>query len=198
MPDADHWIGAAENTAGPVAAAITRAVDSAKTIQVDCLRVQSQQVPLPLDMELFGQWLDAYRTDPTQCATGPWVDARFSKAWFESAEKWDTSQRQTMVPLSAMQLGELGMVFHPAELYSCYGLMIQRDAPLTHTLVMGYADDIIGYLPDPKAYVAGEYSAITVPKIIDLPPFTPKAGRVLTQSAVAMLRQVVGDRKSVV
>lgn len=190
--DADHWIGAPEATAGPVAAAITRAVDSGQAVRVDCLRVQSQQIPLPLDMDRFGQWLTAYREDPTQCKAGPWVDARFSEAWFQSAAKWDTSQRQTLVPLSAMQLGELGLVFHPSELYSCYGLMIQRDSTLANTLVMGYADDIIGYLPDPKAYVAGEYSAITVPKIIDLPPFTPTAGRTLVKSAVAALKQVVG------
>ena len=38
---------------------------------------------------------------------------------------------------------------------------------------MGYTDHCIGYLPDPNAYKAGEYSAITVPKIIDFPPFTP-------------------------
>ena len=52
------------------------------------------------------------------------------------------------------------MVFHPAELYSYYGLEIRRDAPFAHTLVVGYADDILGYLPDPKAYQAGEYAAI--------------------------------------
>jgi hypothetical protein len=84
----------------------------------------------------------------------------------------------------------VGFVFHPSELYSCYGLGIQRDSPLPDTLVTGYADDIIGYLPDPNAYKAGEYSAITVPKIIDLPPFVPTAGRTLTEAAVAMLEKL--------
>jgi hypothetical protein len=94
-----------------------------------------------------------------------------------------------------MQLGDVGIVFHPSELYTCYGLTIQRDSPLADTLVVGYADDIIGYLPDPNAYKAGEYSAITVPKIIDLPPFVPTAGRKLTETAVAMLAQNVVERR---
>ncbi len=80
------------------------------------------------------------------------------------------------------------MVFHPAELYSCYGLQIRRDAALPDTLVVGYSDGIIGYLPDPYAYQTQEYAATTVPKILDLPPFTPTAGRQLTAAAIAMLR----------
>ena len=189
--DAAHWIGSAEATAEPVAAAISRAMDTARRIQTDPLRVQTQQHALPLDMELFAQWLDAYRDDPSKCSSGPWVDARFAEAWFQSSDKRDRRQTHTRVPLSVMQLGEVGLVFHPAELYSCYGLTIQRDSPLEDTLVIGYADDMIGYLPDPNAFTAGEYSAITVPKIIDLPPFLPTAARNLTGAAVAMLNKLV-------
>jgi hypothetical protein len=189
--DAEHWIGSAEATAEPVAAAISRAMDSARRVPTDQLHVQSQQHALPLDMELFAQWLSAYRDDPSKCSSGPWVDARFAEDWFRSSDKRDKSQKHTHVPLSAMQLGDVGFVFHPAELYSGYGLTIQRDSPLEDTLVIGYADDMIGYLPDPNAFAAGEYSAITVPKIIDLPPFLPTAARNLTGAAVAMLKSPV-------
>jgi hypothetical protein len=91
-----------------------------------------------------------------------------------------------------MQLGEVGFIFHPAELYSCYGLIMRRDSPLPTTLVVGYADDSIGYVADPKAYVDGEYSATVVPKILDLPPFVPTAGREMTAAATALLKKVVG------
>ena len=190
--DAEHWIGREESTANPVTAAICKAVDTAKAVRVDEMQIDAQQCPLPLDMKLFGQWLAAYRDDPSKCASGPWVDARFSKAWFEDSSKRDMAQTHASVPLTAMQLGEVGLVFHPGELYSCYGLMIRRDSPFDNTLVVGYADDIIGYLPDPKAYKDGEYSAITVPKIIDLPPFVPTAARELTATAGSSLERLVG------
>lgn len=190
--DADHWIGEAEKTAGPVAAAIATAIDSAQTVRVDFLRALAEPAPMPLDLERLAKWIAAYREDPTQCATGPWVDGPFAADWFQSAVQWDMNRMQLRVPLSALQLGEVGLVFHPAELYSCYGLMIQRDSPLPHTFVTGYADDIIGYVPDPRAYTDGEYSAITVPKILDLPPFTPNAGRELTTAAGTMLKALVG------
>jgi neutral ceramidase len=90
-----------------------------------------------------------------------------------------------------MRLGDVGFVFHPAELYSCYGLTIRRDSPLPDTLVVGYTDHIIGYLPDPNAYKAGEYSAMTVPKILDFPPFTPTAAREMTAAALEMLKKIV-------
>ena len=190
--DAEHWIGTAENTANPVTTAICQAVDSAKTVRVDELRIDASQCPLPLDLKRFNQWLTDYRDDPSKCSSGPWVDARFAKAWFEASSKRKTDTTHTSVPLTAMKLGEVGLVFHPAELYTCYGLMIQRDSPFENTLVVGYSDDIIGYLPDPKAYEAGEYSAITVPKILDLPPFTPTAARELATNALSSLKKLVG------
>jgi len=41
------------------------------------------------------------------------------------------------------------MLFHPAELYSYYGLAIRRDSPLHDTLVVGCTDGSIGYLTRP-------------------------------------------------
>lgn len=77
--DADHWIGPADGTAEPVAAAIARAVQSARTVRLDAVRTRSDVVELPLDMQRFGAWLARYRTDPTKCGSGVWVDPGFSK-----------------------------------------------------------------------------------------------------------------------
>ncbi len=189
--DADHWIGTMENTAQPVAAAIEQAFHATRPVPVDKLRVRTEQYPVPLDIALFRQWLEAYRSDPAKCTSGPWVDAGFAEDWYKGSVQRDLSQAHLPAPLSVMQLGDVGFVFHPAELYSCYGLTIRRDSPLPDTLVVGYTDHIIGYLPDPNAYKAGEYSALTVPKILDYPPFTPTAGRELTAAALDMLHKLV-------
>ena len=50
--------------------------------------------------------------------------------------------------------------------------------------------NLLDYLPDPNAYQSGEYAALTVPGILDLPPFTPQAGRAFTEAALKLLRDV--------
>ena len=54
-----------------------------------------------------------------------------------------------------MRIGNIGLAFHPAELYSYYGLAIRRDSPFADTIVVGYADGIIGYLADPLCLRGG-------------------------------------------
>jgi len=181
--DAKHWVGAAESTAQPVFAAIQRALAGATRVKADQLRVKTEQFKLSLNLQLFKQWLAAYRKDPAKPGGG-FVDARFAEDWFQSAAKYDLSQAHLPITLTAMRLGELGLLFHPSELYSYYGLVIRRDSPLPETIVVGYTDGFVGYLPDPNAYEAGEYAAITVPKIVDLPPFTPTTAREMTAAAV--------------
>ncbi len=84
------------------------------------------------------------------------------------------------------------MVFHPSELYSYYGLVMEHRSPFEETLSIGYTDDFVGYLPDPEAYVASEYAALVVPKLVKVPPYTPEAARTLAQQGQALLRQLGG------
>jgi hypothetical protein len=184
------WLGVPEKVAEAVHAGLERAVDQARPIKVGSLGIRTAPVALPLDMDLFKRQLDQYQSDPSKCTGGPWVDARFAADWAESAAKWNPDRKTLPVTVSALGLGDVGMLFHPAELYSYYGLAIRRDSPFEHTFVVAYSDDIIGYLPDPNAYKAGEYAAITVPKIIDLPPFTTDAATRFTEESVKLLKQL--------
>jgi neutral/alkaline ceramidase-like enzyme len=190
--DGSPWRGDHEETSRAVYAALSAAMNGAQPVKVDRLQTASRQFQVPLDMALFESWLDAYRKDPSACQSGQWVDAGFAKDWFDANSGRDLTDSHLPCALSAMQLGEVGLVFHPAELYSYYGLAIRRDSPLDNTLVVGYADGIIGYLPDPAAYAAGEYAAITVPKILDYPPFTPTAAGEMSRAAVGMLKEIAG------
>lgn len=185
------WLGVPDEVARAVHAGLKQALNEAKPVKVDVLRTRSAEIELPLDIPLFKARLEQYRKDPSKCNSGSYVDARFAADWAESAAKWDAGRTTLSLPISALQLGSVGVLFHPAELYSCYGLAVRRDSPLDHTLVVGYTDDLVGYLPDPNAYKAGEYAALTVPGILDLPPFTPEAGRQLAAAALRLLRETV-------
>lgn len=188
--DGSPWIGNYDETVENVYAAFRRALEAAVRVPVDQLRVVTSTLDVPVDRERLRAELEQYRTEPEKCIRGPWVDAPFAAAWYEAASKWNLETLRVQTPLSAWQLGPLGFLFHGTELYSYYGLAIRHRSPCQHTLVVGYTDDLIGYVTDPKAYAAGEYAAVTVPKIVNLPPFQPTAGRELTAAASDLLARL--------
>jgi neutral ceramidase len=190
--DGKPWLGIPEKVAEAVYTGLKGAVDRAKPVKTDRVRMQNAVAQLPLDIPLFQKQLDEYRKDPSKCAGGQWVDAGFAADWAKGAAKWDLKRTTLPVAISALQLGSVGLLFHPGELFSYYGLAIRRDSPFEHTLVVGYTDDIIGYLPDPNSFKAGEYAATVVPKIIDLPPFRPEAAACFSQEGGKLLRAIHG------
>lgn len=190
--DSDPWRGDIDDTTRGVFDAFCRAMQSLQPVDVDRLESLTRPFQVPLDLALFRSWLAQYREDPKKCVGGPWVDAGFAADWYRGNADRDLSRSHWPIALSAIRLGPIALAFHPAELYSVYGLTIRRDCPLADTLVVGYADGIIGYLPDPNAYRAGEYSALTVPKILDIPPFTPTAAREMTAAMHGILVDLAG------
>lgn len=188
--DGKDWRGEIRQSVAAIYPAVKEAIAKATPVSCVPLRSLREEFALPYDIDRFRRWLERYRQDPTACAGGEWVDAGFAEDWYRGNAGRDLKETHLPIPLSALRLGELAMLFHPAELYSFYGLAIRRDAPFPHTLVVGYTDDMVGYLPDPKAYEAGEYAALTVPKILDYPPYAPTAARQMTAAAVKLLARL--------
>ncbi|NOX53375.1 MAG: hypothetical protein GXP27_02845 [Planctomycetes bacterium] len=184
------WRGDARETAGSVYAAIKKALAAERRIESPTLAAVSRPMDLPLDLKLYRQWLETYRREPEKCSRGVWVDAGFARDWYQANSRKPWTRPNLPIRLAALRLGPVGLVFHPSELYSFYGLVIQRDSPLPETIVVGYADGLVGYLPDPRAYQAGEYAAIVVPKILDYPPFQPTAAQAMSAGIGNMLHKV--------
>jgi len=188
--DGRDWRGEIRQTVAAIYPALSQAIQAARPVKIDTLTTARREFLVPLDIALFREWLDRYQKDPAKCSSGEWVDAGFAADWHQASAKRKLTETHLPITLSAIGLGPIGMLFHPAELYSCYGLSIRRDSPFADTLVVGYADGIIGYLPDPNAYKAGEYAAVVVPKILDYPPFTPTAAREVTAAGIELLKAV--------
>jgi hypothetical protein len=192
--DGSDWRGKAEQTVPAIYPALHQAIMTAVPMRVDRLGTLREEFRVPLDLALLKSWIGQYKKEPEKCVRGQWVDAGFAADWYQGNARRASGPAYLPCTLSAVQLGEVGFLFHPAELYSFYGLAIRRDSPLRPTLVVGYTDGFIGYICDPKAYKAGEYAALTVPKIVDNPPFLPSAGRQMTSAALALLRKMVPAR----
>ncbi len=188
--DGRDWRGEIKQTVQAIYPALQQAIQAAKPVKIDRLQTVRREVRVPLDIALFREWLARYEKNPAGCSGGEWVDAEFAADWYRGNAKRALTETHLPTTASAIVLGPIGMAFHPAELYSFYGLAIRRDSPFADTLVVGYADDMIGYLPDPNAYKAGEYAAVVVPRILDYPPFVPTAAREFTAATVEMLKAI--------
>lgn len=189
--DGKPWLGDPDRVSEAVYTALHHATNHSDHVQADEIRSITKDVKLPFDMVRLAEQLFRYQKDPASCEKGEWVDAGFARAWFESASKWKAGRTSLSAPLSVIRLGELALLFHSAELYSFYGLMIRRDSPFPNTVVLGYTDGLVGYLTDPAAYQAAEYAAIVVPKLLDFPPFKPEAAHELAGAAVALLKKMI-------
>jgi len=188
--DGTPWIGDPEETVSAIAPALHFATGHGDIVEIDALRIVTGTVELPFDMARFKQQRDTYAATPEKCIDGEWVDAGFAKAWFDEASKWDENTTTYSVPISAMRLGRVLLLFHPSELYSFYGLKLRTTGPVPTVLAVGYCDDFIGYLTDPTAYENAEYAAVVVPKILGLPPFTPDAARIFTAQCQALMNKL--------
>lgn len=61
--------------------------------------------------------------------------------------------------ISAMTLGSLALIFLPGEPFLETALEIESRSPFTHTLVVGYGENSIGYIPTEAAIMEGGYEA---------------------------------------
>ncbi|MCC6794774.1 MAG: neutral/alkaline non-lysosomal ceramidase N-terminal domain-containing protein [Candidatus Hydrogenedentes bacterium] len=189
--DGKKWIGEPMPTAQAIAPALHHAMGHGDIVEIDELKIVNDTVDLHFDMERFKAEMDFFKSHPEKCKDGVWVDETFAKAWSENAAQWNMNTTSYRAPISAMRLGSVALLFHPAELYSFYGLQLRAAAPFSNVLAVGYCDDFVGYLTDPKAYDNKEYAAIVVPKIMGWPPFTSECARHFTAQCQALLTKLV-------
>ena len=187
--DGKPWLGVAETTAARLAKAISQALATSQKVGFDTIAMRSREIQVPLDMALHLEQIERYRKDPQKHSDGEYVDAAFAKDWYESASKWSTERKGLPTDISVLTLGDLALFFHTAELFSYYGLQIRHESPFQNTILVGYADGFIGYLTDPASHEKREYAAAVVPKILDLPPFTPTATRSFANDVMQFLKE---------
>lgn len=65
--------------------------------------------------------------------------------------------RDALARISVLRIGELALVFLPGEPFVDLALEIERKSPFEHTVVIGYAENSIGYIPTYEAFIQGGY-----------------------------------------
>ncbi len=92
-----------------------------------------------------------------------------------------------------MRINDAVLLAHPLELFLTYGKQVQSASPYPHTMVIGYANETVGYLARPQDFDQegfGWYAAVFAPRICRHLPFEPDAGAVFRDHLIALLHRI--------
>jgi hypothetical protein len=67
------------------------------------------------------------------------------------------SRHPCLARMSALRIGPLAILLLPGEIFVETGRAIERGSPFKNTIVIGFAESTIGYVPTPKAFEEGGY-----------------------------------------
>ena len=87
----------------------------------------------------------------------------------------------------AVRIGENALLFLPGEVFVEIGLEIKRRSPFVNTMVIGYTDKCVGYIPAEWDFDMRGYASTIAPKVYDHPPYQKSVGRVLANKCLELL-----------
>ena len=141
------------------------------------------------------------------CTEDAEADQRLKNGKVADLEGWrkmlailnETPRPVREVDLMAVRFGDLTLVSNPFELFNGIKNQVQANLSPKRALVLGYANDYIGYAPVASEYkkegsggLGGSYAAYQVPRFIGEPPFGPHLEQILVDEMTALARQVNG------
>lgn len=86
--------------------------------------------------------------------------------------------------LQVIRLGDVAIVGVPGEMFGALGLEIRRRSPFGHTMVVGVANDEIGYIPNRQGYADGGYQTWVGRHCV----VAPGTGEEMVEAALGMLQ----------
>ena len=91
--------------------------------------------------------------------------------------------------VEALSLNDLLMIGVPAELFVEYALQLKKAVEGKTIMLVGYCNDIVGYVVTPEADEEGGYEA-------GASFLEPSSGRIIVEAALALCRELAEDRQA--
>ena len=120
--------------------------------------------------------------------TAAWL--RFYGAWAESMRAQLASQPEHVsVPLAALRVNDEVWLHLPGEVFTALGQAITARSPFAKTVSRHCSAPSSAIFPMPKT-AAGGYAATLVPRILQMPPYSPALDDALVTGALALLESL--------
>ena len=122
------------------------------------------------------------------------IEAEALQDWLESAIK--SKPGSVEAEAQAFGLSEaLALVNFSGELFSSIGKGVRSRSPFVNTMVVGYANGVVGYIPDTRAYELSTYEAAEAYKYYDTFPFKRNVGEEVAKAMIGALETVSAKAK---
>jgi hypothetical protein len=175
---------------------VLRSVDTTPALKLGLARKDVQLPLTPLSEGDIAASLEgaqteygAVRVTDSGVQTAAWL--RFYGAWAESMRAQLASQPEHVsVPLAALRVNDEVWLHLPGEVFTALGQAITARSPFAKTVVTTLFGPFIGYLPDAEDFAAGGYAATLVPRILQMPPYSPALDDALVTGALALLESL--------
>lgn len=92
--------------------------------------------------------------------------------------------------IQAIALGDVAIVALPGEVFVQYALNIRERSPFPHTLVLGYSNGCIGYVPTAADYPYGGYEVDTAYQLYGTQMIGPESEEIILEGAMRVLNRV--------
>lgn len=115
--------------------------------------------------------------------------AKFYAGWANQmfVKLENNPEKEMKTEIQALEINDTILVTVPGELFVEFGLKIKEEIPHKNVLVVGYANDFVGYIPTEKDFENNGYAAKMVPQIIGNFPFVKNVGSILTEKILKLV-----------
>jgi hypothetical protein len=114
--------------------------------------------------------------------------SRFGMEWSEQILLDLDARPETLTTeVQAIRVGDAWLVTNGSELFTTLALEVRRHWPQDDLMIVGYANESIGYVPDAHDVERRSYAAYQSPKFKNLFPFTRASGSALVQGMLDAL-----------
>jgi len=113
--------------------------------------------------------------------------------WAERAIKMARSRKTSFMQpfeMSALRIGDVAIIGLSGEVFVEYALSIRSSSPFKETLVLGYTNGCIGYVPTSSAYEEGGYEVDVAYKYYGTLMLAPDCERLILDKAKSLLSEL--------
>jgi hypothetical protein len=116
--------------------------------------------------------------------------SRFGLEWTDAILcDLDTRPEALTTEVQAIRVGDAYLCANPSEFFTSLALDLRRQWGREELMIVGYANDSIGYLPDAHDVERRMYAAYQSPKFKNQFPFTVESGTAMVDGLLATLDQ---------